>query len=151
MKKVLLFTLIFFNVILNAQPYCDPPLPSNPCDNGVIGTFTLANISKTGTCDTLGTGYQDYTTDTVFFEPTETYTATIVSGDPLLFDLYYAFIDWNLDYAFTEDERIVFSGTNDGDLVGVNLYQAVITVPPTAVTDSVGRIRVLGSWLADDI
>ena len=151
MKKVLLFTLLFFNVILNAQPYCDPPLPSSPCDNGVIGTFTLANISKTGTCDTLGTGYQDYTTDTVFFEPTETYTATIVSGDPLLFDLYYAFIDWNLDYAFTEDERIVFSGTNDGDLVGVNLYQAVITVPPTAVTDSVGRIRVIGSWLADDI
>lgn len=146
MKKVLLFTLLFFSVILNAQSYCDPPLPSNPCDNGVIGTFTLANISKTGACDTLGTGYQDYTTDTVFFEPTETYTATIVSGDPLLFDVYYAFIDWNLDYAFTEDERIVFSGSNDGDLVGVNLYQAVITVPPTAITDSVGRIRVMGSW-----
>lgn len=146
MKKILLFTLLFFNVILNAQPYCDPPLPSNPCSNGVIGTFTLANISKTGTCDTLSTGYQDYTSDTVFLEPTQAYTATIISGDPLFADVYYAFIDWNLDYAYTEDERIVFSGVNDASIAGANLYQAVITVPPTAVTDSVGQIRVMGSW-----
>ncbi len=147
----MLISLFCTSSIVHSQTYCDPPLPENPCQYGLIGDFTFANISMPGfSCDTNTQGYSEHLSDTAFLVPNEVYTASLTCASPLLFDIYYLFIDWNLDYEFSEDERVQFAGVNDGLSGPVNVYQAVITVPPTAVTDSVGRLRVFGSWLQDD-
>ena len=143
LKGVLFFLFAFYINILQAQ-YCSNT-SSTPCSYSGISGFVLSNVSNINdTCDAdaVVDGYSDYTNLTVYLAPGSNSLASLYIYNTDVFDMATIWIDWNQDMSWSEDELTVFSGNNTfaGPLT------AIITVPTTAVTDQVGRLRIVSDF-----
>lgn len=142
----LVFTLLQVNSV-RAQ-YC-PALVGNECDISAVKRFAMSNIdNNNGTCDEdilsggVADGYSDYTAKVVYMKPGGYYQVTLEIYNGLITDVAAMWIDWNQDKEWTEDELTPLIG-ND---YTVGTYTAVVLVPPTALEDTIGRIRVISDF-----
>ncbi|MES2629841.1 MAG: GEVED domain-containing protein [Bacteroidota bacterium] len=149
LKRVMALCALFcaFPSILSAQ-YCTAAV-GTACDISAIKRVAISNIDNDNNiCDAdiltggLTDGYSDYTAMTVYMKPGNTYQVTLEIYNGLILDFATLWIDWDLDETWSSDEMVPLVG-NDYVL---GTYTALVIVPPTAVEDSIGRIRVISDF-----
>ncbi|HEY0976487.1 MAG TPA: GEVED domain-containing protein, partial [Flavobacteriales bacterium] len=98
--------------------YCVPAPENGTFDDDLIDGVVLGAIVNTGTGDTLGPSYTDYTAE-FSTELAQGATAFIsITGGGYWPDNYAAWIDYNKDTLFTDDERLVqFMTSESGQTV----------------------------------
>ncbi len=130
--------------------YCQP-INGGPCTGDEIKRFALSNVDNNNElCDKEGStgpdGYSDYSTDFLIVLNADTaFTATLEILNPLTFDVAAFWLDWNADGTWDETEHYPMAGQSDA-----GSFTAVITAPPSAVLNKVGRIRVISDFIGPD-
>jgi hypothetical protein len=133
MKKIYLlisFVCLCMTISINAQQYYCTPL--SYCSNGdYISSVIFSNINRTSSCDNSG-GYSFNNSTVGIVKQMKSYTLSVNAGYN---DAVKAWIDFNQDGFFTEDEAILFGNSYGGALVNL------VMIPASSLT-GITRMRV---------
>jgi len=132
---IVLFLLTQFNSFAQDGSYC---IPSNNGNTdyyitGITSSGGLTNFSTTGTG--LNGGYSDYTAShEVSIYPGESFSLTATNAADAY--LYGAWVDWNRDFEFSDDESALHTGLLDSPALLGNV------IAPANVEAGAYRLRV---------
>jgi len=139
LKNVFRVTLISAGLLLNVNKawaaYCTPDFGYGPFASDYIDGVELGDISNfTG----MGDEYNDYTDLSTLLAPGLTYNLTLYNT-PSYTEYYAAWIDWNQDETFSDDERL-----NPDDLIVAPGASGVITfTAPFGALPGTTRMRIM--------
>jgi gliding motility-associated-like protein len=119
-----------YSTCVVVKDYCSAA--NTDCGFEVITNVSLSNLNK---CSGCGDPYDNYTSDTVYMVPGQTYNGTATKSDIITTYLLSVFIDWNHDFVFDATEEV------KGTLQGTSIYSYAITPPLTALLGAT-RMRV---------
>ncbi|NVO21272.1 MAG: C39 family peptidase [Bacteroidetes bacterium] len=123
-------------ILVSEQSYCHA---SGACDE-YISELHLGNINNLSSCGT--NGYTDYTGISTVLVAGQTYTISVVNGNPYTDDQCGVWIDWNKDTDFDDAGEFVTMVNSPGG----GPYSATFTVPAGATLGNTRlRARILYS------
>ena len=106
-------------------------------DDDFIEIVQLSDLNSVTTCS--ANGYSDYTYKVANVTPGTNVQLNVNLGGPgSIPSFVYAWIDWNKDSVFADDEAITMVGETAAEFFGDVPYTGLIQVP----TDSLGMVRM---------
>ena len=126
---------VLTKVVTNTSGTYPPASGGSSSSQEYISNITIGDISNNSGAD----NYADYSGEPdlyIYLEPGVASQLTITLANPYNADNGAVWVDWNLDYDFSSDERIFLSAFGQGP------YVTNIIVPDDALTNTILRMRI---------
>ncbi len=126
---------VLIKVVTNTSGTYPPASGGSGPGQEYISNITIGDVSNNSGAD----NYADYSGDPdlyIYLEPDVASQLTITLANPYNNDIGAVWVDWNLDYDFSTDERIFLSAMGHGP------YITDVIAPEDALTNTILRMRI---------